>query len=71
VGEWARGEISYLKANRNACALCGHPIAIRYWSAEIDGVPHMFCSPDHERLFHDYWLPRYGQHSYGAKEVST
>jgi hypothetical protein len=60
VGEWQRGEISYLKANRAACLLCGHPIAIRYWSAEIDGVPQTFCSPDHERLYHDYWLPRYG-----------
>ena len=37
VGEWKRKEISYLKANRDACALCGHPIAIRSgmasWSA--------------------------------------
>ena len=20
----------------------------------------MFCSPEHEQLYHDYWLPRYG-----------
>ena len=65
LGEWRSAEISYLKANRNACALCGHPIAVRYWGAEIDGVPQMFCSPEHEQLYHDYWLPRYG-----AKEVS-
>ena len=65
---WASGRrprSRYLKANRDACDLCGHPIAVRYWGAEVDGVPKMFCSPEHERLYHDYWLPRYG-----AKEVS-
>ena len=36
MGEWKAGEISYLKANRAACALCGHPIAIRYWGAEVE-----------------------------------
>ena len=66
MGEWRRTEISYLKANRAACALCGHPIAIRYWGAEVDGRELKFCSPDHERLYYDYWLPRYG-----AKEVAT
>jgi hypothetical protein len=73
VGEWKQAEISYLKANRNACDLCGHPIAIRYWGAEVDGESKMFCSPDHEQLYHDYWLPRYGRHSDGAKakEVSN
>ena len=37
---------------------------------EVDDRPMMFCSPEHEQLYHDYWLPRYGQHSYRAKEVS-
>jgi hypothetical protein len=65
MGEWKRNEISYLEANRAACELCGHPIARRYWAAEIraaevDGVEHMFCSPEHERLYHSYWLPLYG-----------
>jgi len=64
MGEWMENEISYLKANREACSLCGHPIAVRYWGADVDGVPHKFCSPEHEQLYHDYWLPRYG-----AKEV--
>jgi hypothetical protein len=65
VGEWKQNEISYLRANREACALCGHPIAVRYWGADVNGKPEMFCSPEHEQLYHDYWLPRYG-----AKEVS-
>jgi len=61
MGEWRRNEISYLKANRAACDLCGHPIARRYWAAPSDGVERMFCSPAHEQLYHSYWLPRYGR----------
>jgi hypothetical protein len=60
VGEWKRNEISYLRANRDVCALCGHPIAIRYWGADVNGKAEMFCSPAHEQLYHDYWLPRHG-----------
>lgn len=61
MGEWRETEISYLKANRSACAACGHPIARRYWGVEIGGAEKMFCSSDHERLYHEYWLPRYGR----------
>jgi hypothetical protein len=57
---WEQNEISYLKANRDSCALCGRPIAIRYWGADVDGVALKLCSPEHERLYRDYWLPRHG-----------
>ncbi|MFN8224828.1 MAG: hypothetical protein U0R50_16460 [Gaiellales bacterium] len=60
MGGWKPNEISYLRANRECCDLCGHPIAARYWGAEVNGHDRMFCSPDHERLYLDYWLPRYG-----------
>lgn len=60
MGEWRTAEISYLQANRNACDLCGRPIAGRYWSAEVNGESMMYCSPEHEALYHDYWLPRHG-----------
>jgi hypothetical protein len=61
MGDWKHGEVSYLKANRAACELCGHPIARRYWEEGVDGVKRVFCSPDHERLYRGYWLPRYGK----------
>jgi hypothetical protein len=61
MGEWKRAEISYLKANRGVCELCGHPIARRYWGCEVEGVERTFCSPDHERLYVSYWIPRYGK----------
>ena len=61
MGEWKHTEISYLKANRAACALCGHPIARRYWACEVEGVERMFCSHDHELLYRTYWIPCYGK----------
>ena len=61
LGEWKEAEISYLKANRLACVFCGHPIARRFWAAEVDGSEHAFCSPKHARLYEEYWLPRYGR----------
>ena len=61
MGEWRHAEISYLTANRASCDLCGHPIARRYWAATAGGAERMFCSPEHERLYETYWLPRYGR----------
>jgi hypothetical protein len=60
MGEWKETEISYLKATDMFCELCGHPIATRYWGAEVEGVQRVFCSPDHEAKYVAYWLPRYG-----------
>jgi hypothetical protein len=62
MGEWAVNEISYLRANRLHCDLCGQPIAGRYWRAVIEGVGEKaFCDPGHEQKYVDYWLPRYGR----------
>jgi hypothetical protein len=61
LGEWKETEISYLKANRLTCALCGHPIARRFWAAGANGTELVFCSPRHERLYEEYWIPRYGR----------
>jgi hypothetical protein len=61
MGEWRAVEISYLHANRTACALCGHPIARRYWEANVNGAELVFCSPEHEQLYRSYWLPRHGE----------
>jgi hypothetical protein len=60
MGEWKETEISYLKPNTTFCDLCGHPIARRYWGAEVEGEARVFCGPEHERKYTSYWLPRYG-----------
>jgi hypothetical protein len=61
MGEWKETEISYLKPTDTFCTLCGHPIATRYWAAEVEGAERPFCSPEHEARYHSYWLPRYGK----------
>jgi hypothetical protein len=60
MGEWKEAEISYLKANRTSCDLCGRLVAGRYWAADVGGAEKVFCDPAHERKYHEYWLPRYG-----------
>jgi hypothetical protein len=61
MGEWATSEISYLRANRLHCDLCGQPLAGRYWATVIEGVGEKaFCDPGHAQKYVDYWLPRYG-----------
>lgn len=61
MGEWKRVELSYLKANRTACELCGQPLPGRYWQADVEGKVRIFCGPAHEEKYLTYWLPRYGQ----------
>ncbi len=61
MGEWKDSEISYLKASRTYCDLCGQLIPRRYWAAEVDAAERVFCDPEHERKYRTYWLPRYGK----------
>lgn len=61
MGTWQTYPISYLRPNRLHCAFCGQPIPVRLWKAEVDGRAYGFCSPDHERRFQNYWLPRHGK----------
>jgi len=60
MGEWRTTEIGYLKASRTYCELCGQLVPGRFWIAEVEGEERLFCSPDHERRYRTYWLPRYG-----------
>jgi hypothetical protein len=60
MGKWRQAKIGYLKPNRTHCELCGQLIPGRYWVAAVEGVERVFCSPDHEQKYLDYWLPRYG-----------
>ena len=42
------------------CDLCGKSIARKAWVVERDEGEKLFCEPDCERLYDDYWLPKYG-----------
>lgn len=43
------------------CCVCGKHIARMAWVVMRDDTELIFCEPDCERLYEDYWLPRYGQ----------
>ncbi len=43
------------------CCLCGKTIARMAWVVSRGDTELTFCEPDCERLYKDYWLPRYGQ----------
>lgn len=59
-GEWVVPAVSYVEPKRRFCALCGRPIARRYWRAAPIGSPLPFCEPAHADLYLTYWLPLYG-----------
>jgi hypothetical protein len=59
-GEWITPTVSYVEPKRLFCALCGRPIARRYWRASPAGEALLFCEPAHADLYLTYWLPTYG-----------
>jgi hypothetical protein len=59
-GEWIVPAVSYVEPKRRFCALCGRPIARRYWRAAPAGQPLPFCEPAHAELYVSYWRPTYG-----------
>ena len=56
-GEWIIPAVSYVEPKRLFCALCGRPIARRYWRAAPAGDSLTFCDPSHVDLYVTYWLP--------------
>jgi ribosomal protein L24E len=62
MGEWQeRGKASdYLNQRAVDCRFCGKSIPRRAWVAVQDGRESIFCDPECERLYREYWLPRYG-----------
>lgn len=60
AGEWITPTVSYVEPKRLCCALCGRPIARRYWRATPAETPLPFCDPAHAELYLTYWLPTHG-----------
>lgn len=62
MGEWQeRGRASdYLNQRAVDCRFCGKSIPRRAWVAVQDGRESIFCDPECQRLYREYWLPRYG-----------
>jgi hypothetical protein len=53
-GEWIVPSVSYVDPSRRFCALCGRPIARRYWKVTIGEQEEVFCEPAHARLHTTY-----------------
>ncbi len=60
MGEWRTVTLGWASPPTVACRLCGRPLFGRAWSTETDGSAALYCEPGCEALFHEYWLPRYG-----------
>lgn len=59
------------------CDFCGKMVARRYLRQVHEGEAKRFCDAECARLWHEYWLPRYGgqakavQGQSGAKLTRT
>ena len=42
------------------CDFCGQRISRRYLAVSEQGRTFRFCNENCVRLWHEYWLPRYG-----------
>ncbi len=49
-GEWIVPPVSYVHPSRRFCALCGRPIARRFWQVGVEGAEGIFCDPVHAAL---------------------
>ena len=59
MGKWLKRKISWYDTNVISCQLCGQVLAQDIWVSEIDEVEKWFCSPSCERLYIEYWPPKY------------
>ncbi|MBA3451119.1 MAG: hypothetical protein H0T18_07900 [Chloroflexia bacterium] len=59
-GKWVIPGVSYVNPERRHCALCGRPIARRYWQETIAGTTRVFCDPAHALLKITYPLSTTG-----------
>ena len=61
MAEWKeRGRAKdYLQNRAVHCHLCGKNLPLRAWVVDEEGHELVFCDPDCERLYREYWLPRY------------
>jgi hypothetical protein len=53
-GDWVMPSVSYVDPRRRFCALCGRPIARRFWQVDARGEKRIFCDPAHAHLYETY-----------------
>ena len=60
MGRWEKRNVSWWETNVINCSLCGQMIPRDIWVVDEGGERRLFCSPECERLYREYWLPKYG-----------
>jgi len=62
-GQWTKRSSRLYETETLTCDVCGKVVSGDYWVATEGGQSLRFCDRECERLYRDYWLPRYGDHN--------
>jgi hypothetical protein len=61
AGHWEQRNVDWWETNVINCSLCGQMIPRDILVVDEGGEKRLFCGPECERLYHEYWLPKYGR----------
>ena len=56
MGTWRRNTAQWYEQTMVYCEMCGKIIPKNFWIVEIASRELVFCDPDCEQLYRDYWL---------------
>lgn len=59
MGFWRQKKDVWYEIKVVNCQLCGQMIPKNMWISEIEAREIVFCSPECENMYREYWLPRY------------
>lgn len=57
MGRWETNPTQWYEQTMVYCRLCGKIIPRRLWIVEEPRERLVFCAPECEQLYRDYWLP--------------
>lgn len=59
MGRWEKNTAKWFEQTMTYCDLCGRIIPKNFWVVEEERASArlVFCNPDCEQLYDDYWLP--------------
>ena len=61
MGHWEPIEDKLYTTQIHRCDVCGKMLIRRLWRVEYQSRNLSFCDEQCERMWFDYWLPRYGK----------
>jgi ribosomal protein L24E len=61
LGHWKKIDTQWHETSVINCELCGQMVPRDVWIATVEGDGKTFCNPECERVYRDYWLPKYGK----------